>query len=66
MYLHGGRVGGDKNDHSLTYNILESFFALSKEGISTVDLEGINSPKRAFNKLGYGGEINPYYHLRKT
>ncbi len=47
-------------------NILESFFALSKEGISTVDLEGINSPKRAFNKLGYGGEINPYYHLRKT
>lgn len=66
MYLHGGRVGDSKNDHSLTYNILKSFFALSKEGICTVDLEGINSPKRAFNKLGYGGEINPYYHLRKT
>ena len=47
-------------------NILKSFFELSKDGICSVDLEGINSPKRAFNKLGYGGEINPYYHLRKT
>lgn len=66
IYLHGGRIGDDKNDHSLIYNMLKSFFELSKDGVCTVDLEGINSPKRAFNKLGYGGEINPYYHLRKT
>ena len=66
IYLHGGRVGDHKNDHSLIFNMLKSFFALSKDGICSVDLEGINSPKRAFNKLGYGGEINPYYHLRKT
>ena len=28
-----------------------------------IDLEGINSPLRGNNKLGYGGEIKIYYNL---
>ena len=31
--------------------------------ISYIDLEGINSPLRGNNKLGYGGEIKIYYNL---
>ena len=63
VYLHGGRAVKEKNDYSLTHTLIESFVDLSKAGINTVDLEGINSPKRGFNKLGYGGIVLPYYQL---
>ena len=33
------------------------------EGINTIDLEGINSPKRGFWKLGFGGDLLPYYNI---
>lgn len=63
IYMHGGRISAGENDYSLTYLLINSFIELSKRGIHHVDLEGINSPKRAFNKIGFGGDIKPYYHL---
>jgi len=41
----------------------ESFKKLSEMGVYSVDLEGINSPKRGSYKLGFGGKIVPYYEL---
>jgi hypothetical protein len=33
--------------------------------IDEVDLEGVNSPQRGWFKLGFGGDLRPYYHVRK-
>ena len=64
IYLFGGRLTDDKDDYSLTYGMINSFINLKKLGVSYVDLEGINSPNRGFNKLGYGGNIFPYYTIQ--
>ena len=63
IYLHGGRLTDTQNDYSQTFTLIESFINLKKQGIEIVDLEGVNSPKRGFNKIGYGGELKPYYHI---
>lgn len=63
IYLHGARIEDDNKDYSLTYSILEAIKDLKKNGVKTLDLEGINSPRRGFNKIGYGGKIFPYYHI---
>lgn len=36
-----------------------------KRGIKEVDLEGVNSPQRGWFKLGFGGDLRPYYHIRR-
>ena len=35
-------------------------------GLHEVDMEGINSPKRGWFKLGFGGDIKPYYQIHKS
>ena len=62
-YLNGGRIEDNNQNYSLTYNLIKSFFFLSKLGIKFVDLEGINDPKRGFWKIGFGGDIKPYYRI---
>ena len=64
IYLFGGRLTDEKDDYSLSYGMINSFINLKKKGTSYVDLEGINSPNRGFNKLGYGGSIFPYYTIQ--
>ncbi len=32
-------------------------------GLKEVDLEGVNSPQRGWFKLGFGGNLIPYYHV---
>jgi hypothetical protein len=41
---------------------------LALEGIAEVDLEGVNSPRRGWFKLSFGGALLPYYelHLDRT
>ena len=63
IYLHGGRLNDENQDSSLTYNIIQSFNLLKKININYVDLEGVNSPKRGFWKIGFGGELKPYFNL---
>jgi hypothetical protein len=44
----------------------EAFQHLAREhGVRQVDLEGVNSPKRGWFKLGLGGDLRPYYHIVK-
>ena len=63
IYLNGGRVNNTNDDVSLSHNLIMSLSELKKKGVEIVDLEGVNSPKRGFWKLGFGGEIKPYYHI---
>lgn len=44
----------------------ESFKYLAQQkGINEVDLEGVNSPQRGWFKLSLGGDLQPYYQVRK-
>ena len=36
-----------------------------KRNIREVDLEGVNSPQRGGFKLGFGGDLRPYYHVHR-
>lgn len=63
VYLNGGRDGNLNEDYSLTYCLAMSAVKLSILGIKKIDLEGLNSPKRAFWKQGFGGTLTPYYKL---
>lgn len=62
-YLHGGRLIDDSKDNSLTFNMLSSIINLKQDGINLLDLEGVNSPNRGFWKIGFGGDIRPYYKI---
>lgn len=42
-----------------------SFESLARRGIGEVDLEGVNSPQRGWFKMGFGGELLPYFQLYK-
>lgn len=63
VYLNGGRNGNSNEDYSLTYCLAMSAINLSILGVKKIDLEGLNSPKRAFWKQGFGGTLTPYYKL---
>lgn len=63
VYLNGGRDGNSNEDYSLTYCLAMSAVKLSILGVKKIDLEGLNSPKRAFWKQGFGGTLTPYYKL---
>ena len=44
----------------------EAFKDLAQRlGIEEVDLEGVNSPQRGWFKLGFGGDLRPYYRVHK-
>ena len=34
--------------------------------IGEVDMEGVNSPQRGWFKLGFGGNLLPYYQISMT
>tara|TARA_B100000780_G_C21090725_1_gene439576 strand:+ start:547 stop:1533 length:987 start_codon:yes stop_codon:yes gene_type:complete len=63
-YLHGGRLIDSNKDYSLTFNMLSSILKLKKDNVNSLDLEGINSPTRGFWKLGFGGDIKPYFKFK--
>jgi hypothetical protein len=44
----------------------EAFIDLATRiGVPEVDMEGVNSPARGWFKLGFGGDLRPYYHVCK-
>jgi len=53
------------SEYSSVYFYCELFKILNKKNITNVDLEGMNSPLRSFNKLGFGGKLKPYYFLKR-
>jgi len=64
-YLFGAGNPELMHRHDGTFCIWNAFKELSKLGVSNIDMEGINSPKRGWFKLSFGGVIEPYYHILK-
>jgi hypothetical protein len=62
-YLFGANNPEMRNQHTGTSVLWESFLVLSNSGVTEVDLEGVNSPKRGWFKLSFGGELLPYYNV---
>ena len=62
-YLFGGSDPSLRNTPAGTAVLWDAFTELSKEGINEVDLEGVNSPKRGWFKLSFGGDLKTYYEI---
>lgn len=62
-YIFGANEPSKRDGHSGTHVLWEAFDDLSKMGIDEVDLEGINSPRRGWFKLSFGGDVIPYYEI---
>lgn len=63
-YIWGANDPDMRDDHTGTAVLWDAFHALSKDGVDEIDMEGINSPRRGWFKLSFGGNIAPYYELR--
>jgi hypothetical protein len=67
---HGCYLFAAGDQHSMqrydgTFCVWESMKALSQSGVYLVDLEGVNSPQRGAFKLGFGGDMRPYFKVSK-
>jgi hypothetical protein len=64
-YLFGGGHPQVSEPWQGTLVHWEAFKDLAQtRGVGEVDLEGVNSPQRGWFKLGFGGSLEPYYHVR--
>jgi lipid II:glycine glycyltransferase (peptidoglycan interpeptide bridge formation enzyme) len=62
-YLYGGTNPQTRYLPSGTFIFWKAFHQLSKQGVESVDLEGVNSPQRGWFKLSFGGRLCPYYWI---
>jgi hypothetical protein len=62
-YLFGASDPNMRNTPTGTAVLWDAFNRLAKCGITTIDLEGVNSPKRGWFKLSFGGSLEPYYSI---
>jgi hypothetical protein len=65
-YLYGANNPGLRSGYTGTAVLWSAFQSLAADGVNEIDLEGINSPKRGYFKLSFGGTITPYHILRLT
>lgn len=62
-YLFGANHPSFRDSYSGTLGLFQSLNMLADTGCSEVDLEGVNSPKRGYFKLSFGGTLTPYYRV---
>ncbi|MCH9739649.1 MAG: hypothetical protein K0U38_02230 [Epsilonproteobacteria bacterium] len=64
-YIFGSGDADVMQRYDATYCIWKAIKDLNHNyGISTIDMEGINSPQRGAYKLDFGGSITPYYQVQ--
>ncbi len=63
-WLFGGNHPEKKGRYCGTVVLWDAFRDMNRNGITEVDLEGINSPWRGWFKLSFGGTISPYYEIQ--
>tara|TARA_B100001989_G_C24550713_1_gene474386 strand:+ start:62 stop:1051 length:990 start_codon:yes stop_codon:yes gene_type:complete len=63
-YLFGANNSDIKDETAGTAVLWHAFKELSAKGIKEIDLEGVNSPKRGWFKLSFGGELVPYFRIK--
>ena len=62
-YLFGANDTSQRDNYGGAMVLFEALNALARSGIREVDMEGVNSPRRGYFKLSFGGTMRPYYHL---
>lgn len=62
-YIFGASDPKFRKSAAGTYLLFQAFNYFAKLGVAEMDLEGINSPKRGYFKLSFGGNILPYYQV---
>jgi len=62
-YLFGANDPNLRNTPTGTAVLWDAFTPLAKGGIATIDLEGVNSPRRGWFKLSFGGNLTSYYQI---
>lgn len=65
-YLFGAGDPAYRNTPCGTAVLWDAFLALADAGVTEVDLEGVNSPRRGWFKLSFAAELKPYYQLVKS
>jgi hypothetical protein len=61
-YLFGASAPGCHKSAG-TIVLWHGFRDLWSRGFREVDLEGVNSPRRGYFKLSFGGSLEPYFHV---
>ncbi len=61
--MFGGSDPTMRTSPSGTAVLWDAFRALARSGVTEVDFEGVNSPRRGWFKLSFGGTLLPYYRL---
>jgi len=64
-YLFGANDPAYRNTPTGTAALWDAFHDLAARGVNEVDLEGVNSPRRGWFKLSFGGDLRPYYQVSK-
>lgn len=62
-YLFGANNPNLRNTPTGTAVLWDAFTQLAKGGVTLIDLEGVNSPRRGWFKLSFGGNLIPYYQI---
>lgn len=66
-YLFGAGDISSKERYKGTMAFWESFrYLLTGKNLPEIDMEGINSPRRGWFKLSFGGSIRQYFKVRKS
>jgi len=62
-YLFGANDPALRDSHCGSIVIWDACAALAKSGVTQVDMEGVNSPRRGWFKLSFGAILQTYYEL---
>jgi lipid II:glycine glycyltransferase (peptidoglycan interpeptide bridge formation enzyme) len=62
-YLFGASDPDLRDSPTGTAVLWDAFGKLAATGIAQIDLEGVNSPRRGWFKMSFGGELVPYYEV---
>lgn len=62
-YLFGASDPALRNTATGTAILWDALTALAAKGVNQIDLEGVNSPRRGWFKLSFGGSLVPYYQV---
>jgi hypothetical protein len=63
-YVFGANDPALRDSHTGSAVLWDAFRMLADEGVAELDLEGVNSPRRGWFKLSFGGTLLPYYEVR--
>jgi hypothetical protein len=64
-YLFGASDPALRDSPTGTAILWDAFGSLAANGVSQIDLEGVNSPRRGWFKMSFGGDLRPYYQVNR-